>query len=622
MKLLVPLALWGLLTIPIILLFHLLHSRREQQFVSSLRLWTGLEQRRQGGRPRTIPLSWLLVLQIIAAAALALSLAQPVQSFLRPRAQYTIFILDTTTSMTTEDAPVPNGFGQIRRFEAARQFISRRLKTIATDDAFALISLNDTPQILQQGRGEDKATALLELDNLVPGATGLKLDTALTLANGLIAADSSRTATIIIITDGTFTLPNVPLPPTLAPVTWQFVPADPPATANQALLNVSAARLPDGRHRLFARFINYSDETVTRTVQLTMPAAPDINTSLTLPPQGEAVRAWTLPAAAQTVSLEIVETDSLPLDNRAELLLTGLDDRHILLISSQPDLLRRAIEAQPGATLTVAARWPIQNPADFDLIIFDGLPPTLNAWPSGSVLVVNPQMGHSMLEVIDFSSDLRRPNLDPKFAENLLTGVDLSGVYFNHISQITVPAWAKINLESLPPTPLPLIFQGSVDNSRVMVWAFDPAQSNLPERLALPLLTANMLTALTRPLLPETVAVGQAITLNQTLSVELPGGRMLTPPEENLGDYQFHQTHQPGLYRVYHQDGRIAGGFAVHAGSVDEANVGHRIDPAARKLIEMELSTAPEAAQRELWPWLAGLALAVISAEGWLAWRK
>ncbi|RME75698.1 MAG: VWA domain-containing protein, partial [Chloroflexi bacterium] len=64
MSLLVPLALFGLLTIPAILLLHLLRSRRRQIPVSSFLLWRGLEQRRRGGLPRTIPLTLTLLLQL------------------------------------------------------------------------------------------------------------------------------------------------------------------------------------------------------------------------------------------------------------------------------------------------------------------------------------------------------------------------------------------------------------------------------------------------------------------------------------------------------------------------------------------------------------------------------
>ena len=74
MNLLLPTALLGLLTIPVILLLHLLRNRRAQIDIPSLRLWRGLERKKQGGMPRQIPLSLMLLLQLVIAVALTLSL--------------------------------------------------------------------------------------------------------------------------------------------------------------------------------------------------------------------------------------------------------------------------------------------------------------------------------------------------------------------------------------------------------------------------------------------------------------------------------------------------------------------------------------------------------------------
>ena len=103
MNFLLPLALLGLLTWPVILILHLLRNRREQLPISSLRLWRDLQQKKHGVLPRSIPLSVMLLLQLLIALALTLGLAQPVFSFLLDQPRQTIFILDTTTSMTAED---------------------------------------------------------------------------------------------------------------------------------------------------------------------------------------------------------------------------------------------------------------------------------------------------------------------------------------------------------------------------------------------------------------------------------------------------------------------------------------------------------------------------------------
>ena len=267
MNLLWPVALLGLLTIPVILLLHLLRHRRAQLDIPSLRLWRGLERKKHGGMPRQIPLSLMLLLQLLAATALTLGLARPAMSFLQTRPQQTIFILDMTTSMTAEDAPATASAGKIRRFDAARQAIQAHLQTMADQDTFGLVSLDPHPQILLSGDSEQTVQARLALDNLVPGATGVDLPAALTLANSLIG-EAGREHEIIVLTDGNFPLQPDSLPPVLAPLTWQIIPDQRDGSSNQTLLNVSATVLPDGRHRLFARAVNYGEEPVSRTLRV------------------------------------------------------------------------------------------------------------------------------------------------------------------------------------------------------------------------------------------------------------------------------------------------------------------------------------------------------------------
>ena len=85
MSLLAPLALLGLLILPLIILLHILRTRREPLLISSLRLWEGLQQKKQGVLPRYIPCSLMLILQLCIAGALALGLTRPVLSFLLTR---------------------------------------------------------------------------------------------------------------------------------------------------------------------------------------------------------------------------------------------------------------------------------------------------------------------------------------------------------------------------------------------------------------------------------------------------------------------------------------------------------------------------------------------------------
>ncbi len=620
------LSLLGLLTLPVILLLHLLRSRRQLLAISNLRLWQVLQEKRYGGRPRSIPLSLMLLLQLLFTCALIVALVRPAFSFLLGQPRQAIFILDMTTSMTAQDTSPGN-----HRFDTARQMIWDQLQTLEETDTFAIISLTLQPEILLKGDGQQKAAALATLDRLTPGATGQNLPAALTLANGLID-DLDRAHQITVLSDSTYPVKADTLPAMLAPVEWRTLSSQPQPegnVANQALINVSARPLSDERHRLFARVINYSNAPVARTLRVLADDQLLTELTLNLGANGEAAQVWTLPAQAETATVEIVEPDALPLDNQANLLLTGTTPRQILLVSDTPDIMAQALAVQPGVKLTLDPLEMTHDPANFDMVIFDGLPPDLKSWPVGSVLVINPPLSHPLLSAVTYAHNLR-PN--PETASPLLAGVDLSGAYFKRVPQLSLPNWARVDLAAISPDPdqeipsdQPLIFHGPVDNSRLVVWAFDLAESNLPARLALPLLTANTLSSLLSVSPPPVVPVGQPVMLNSNFSIELPGGQQLSTGLTTNQSAQtlFSRTKQPGLYRIYDEAGVPVGGFAVQAGSALESNLTTQLQPDTLNLAHLpgEPINDPDVRHDEFWPWLVGLALLLLIFEGWLAWR-
>ncbi len=622
MSFLLPAAFWTLLIIPVILILHLLRNRRKELTISSLRLWYNLQQRKQGSRPRRIPLTLMLILQLIIAGALVLALARPASSFLLDQPKHNIYILDTTTSMTAVDVPQTASGQNQNRFDTARQMIKDYISTMAENDSIAVITLSATPQVLFTSDAEQSVSALKVLDNLLPGADGADLSAALTLTSGLI--DPEIENNIIVLTDGNYALDNQILPDVLAPVQWQIIPAS-PDTNNQTLLNVSAQRTPDGRQRVFARAVNYSNVSVDRTLRLMIDGLVSDEEVVTIEPFSDVSRAWTLSGQAENASVEIVEPDSLPLDNIADVLLLDTVNQQVLLVSDTSDLLTKVLEVQPGVKLTVIpASQTGYNPADYDLIVFDGLPLELSAWPVGNILVVNPPLGHPLLVANNYARNLR-PNPNSTLA--MFNDIDLSGVYFSKVPRVNDPDWAVVDLQSMnteTEAPLSLVFHGIVADSQIVVWAFDLTESNLPARLAMPLLTANTLSTLLAPSPPDTIFMGQPIQLTSNFNVETPAGHRLYMNADDPTDTLFSQTKEPGLYTIYNSNNSPVAGFAVHAGSPKESNLIQRFDPKTVTELDALAIPAPELdiAFEEFWPWLAGLALAVITIEGWLAWRK
>jgi hypothetical protein len=617
-----PAALLGLLTIPLIILLHLLRHRREQRPIPSLLFWRGLEQKRAGELPRHIPLSLMLLLQLLIALILSIAAARPVLSFLLDQPQHTIFILDMTTSMLAEDG---SSIERVSRFEVARQTTKAHVEQLREGDTFAVISLAPQPEIILSGGIEEKATSLLAMDNLVPGATGLDLTAALSLANSLLNPDVENR--IVVLSDGNYALNAQVLPAVRAPLEWHLIPST-GGEGNQALFDVSARRLPDGRHRIFARLVNYSEAPVNRTLRLWANGSIVDEARVEVAAQASTAQVWTVSNGAETVAVEIIEPDLLPQDNRAELILLNTTQRRVLLISETPDILARALEAQPGVELTVQPTLAaIDNLDGFDLVVFDNLSLEVTAWPRGNLLVVNPPLGHPLLPADNSVRNLR-PDLEN--ASTMLEGIDLSGVYFNRAPRLFLPDWAEVDLMAIAgeeERSFPLIFHGPVNNSRLVVWAFDLSATNLPARLALPLLTANTLSVLLAPALPPALSPGEPVLLARHFSIEVPDGQrfFLNTSQGSVTDNFFTHTRQPGLYKIYNDNEVLVAGFAIHAGSPFESNLSQPLSEAdLEQAVRVSMLQVPdqEIDYHEYWPWLVVVALGVMIWEGWLAWWR
>src|SRR5919198_2765146 len=100
MTFLIPIGLLALLSLPIIIVLHLLRERRRRVTVPSLLHWLDVPRRREGERIRRLPLTLLLLLHLLIAGLLGLALGQPqLTGAPNNAARQTAIVLDTSTSM-------------------------------------------------------------------------------------------------------------------------------------------------------------------------------------------------------------------------------------------------------------------------------------------------------------------------------------------------------------------------------------------------------------------------------------------------------------------------------------------------------------------------------------------
>lgn len=599
MTLLWPIGLLALLTLPLIIVLHLLRERRRRVVVPSLLHWQNLPQRQTAQRSRRLPLTLLLLIQLLAAALIALALARPqLGNFFGSTRQLAI-VLDTSTSMAARE-------GSGTRFAQAQSRARAALNSLGSGDRAILVAAGTTARVLATGTGADIPALLATLDTVQPGGTGTDFTGAFTLAQAAFAGQARRE--ILVLTDNGPSTTGLPASVGAA-LSWQQIGTAQPNRAIVAL----AARAWGAQVQVYARLANYAPTPFSARITLYADERTLGERTANIAANGETELTWTLPASYATLRAVLDGGDSLPQDDEARLSLAQTRPLAIELVSAAPAALRRALAAVPSAQVTVTAPAAYQPGSQAALTVFDNFLPA--AWPAGPVLVINPPIGSTLLSVRAGTTPAKASPLDTRGA--LLAGLSLAGVDFGPLRSIDAPAGFTAQLAN---GETPLILRGSSDTHDMAIWAFDPSAGNFTTRLAFPLLIARTVRDLTPAPLPQSVLAGTPLVLRPdaratALRIAGPAGETSTLPATPL--LTLDQLTQPGIYAIEEQANGASlfrSQLPVNAGAALEANLYPQ--PAPTIAEASPSSNAPAAQQlHDTWHWFALGALALLLLE-------
>lgn len=604
MTLLFPLGLLALLTLPIIIILHLLRERRRRVAVPSLLHWQNLPRQPEGQRVRRLPLTLLLLLHLLVATVLGLALARPqLAGALSGQSRQIAIVLDTSTSMAARE-------GATSRFAQAQDRARALIRGLGAGDSATLIAAGPAARVVASGGRAEQAGLLAALAGLQPGGAGTDIAGGLNLAEA--AFDGPRPRQIVVLTDGGPQGGSAGLPASLAAaLDWQQFGSNQPNRAITAF----AARPWGTNVQVYARVANYGPATFSSRIQLYGNSQVIGSRDITIAPNGETELTWTLPASYTSLRAALDDQDSLPQDDQALLSLGQARPITALLVAAKPDTLRRALAAVPGVAVTVLdpAGYSAEAAGTPDLTIFDGfLPPE---WPAGAVLAIHPPAGGALLQVATQSRAIKSDQLTPNSA--LLSGISLGGVSFGPVQAVTSPEWAATLLGD---STTPLILRGRSAAHEIAIWSFDLAAGNLTTRLAFPLLVARTVRDLTPPPLPASLQAGAPLLVRpdaraDELRISGPGGLNTTlaaAPALTLDTLT-----QPGMYQLEERRAGATlfrGQVPVNAGTAIESNL--RPNPTPRIITSAPAtSAAPERQLNDLWPWLVLGALALLVLE-------
>ena len=620
MQLLTPLALTlAALAVPIILLY-MLKLRRKQETVSSTFLWRQLLREQQANAPwQKLKRNLLLLLQLLILAALVFALARPALQVPVVASGSVIVLLDASASMNAVDV-------NPTRFDSARDSVLDLINGLSPASSLTLILVAEKPQTLIAAE-TDKSLLRQALDNAQASQGSADWESAFALAAG-----AGSNSTFVIVSDGG--LPESGLP--ALPGEVRFIPVG--ASQNNLAISALALRPAQKSPQLFAEVTNY--DSADRNVLLSIYFNDQLIDARQLSVQANSSRSLTLDALSNESGIykatittpnsnnslnslnppnsqsSINSLDSLPLDNTAFAVFQSSSSRRVLLVSNGNLFLEQLLASLPGIQpfrALPAADGTIQMPNDpFDLYIFDGVaPPEL---PKANLLFVNPS-SNPLFEVGGTYNEFQNMQVDQHALTNF---VDWSNVHILQAKTVQTPAWAETLIES---DSGPLVFAGETKGQRIAALAFDLKESDLPLQIAYPILFSNLSNYLAPP---SAFDATRSLEPGESLSILPPSNAeriVVASPSDQaytlaLDQTVFTQTDELGYYAVnfISGDSNHVEYFAVNLFDEAESNI------SPRETIQIGRSTVTPTAsqqigQRELWSWLAALALLVLMIE-------
>jgi hypothetical protein len=609
--------LWLLLLglLPLIVILHAIAVRWRSVPVSSLVFWDDvLRERRMNMRVRRILRNLSLLLELLAAAALALALAGPrITRAGLGGAGDTILVLDATASMQTRE-------GSRTRFELARAKAQDVLAGLRRGARMALVAAERSPRLVLPFTG-DRTALRRAIDSAE--VTDEPGDIADTMVFAVSLRDARRGDQVVLITDGAFESlggvdPSLP---------WMHVFLTGSAHENSGITAMSFRRSIGGEasYEIFLSLANTGRK--PSSFPLTVSAGKQVVISRTVSLPAGAVTGIALPWNGPTtgrIEARIQPGDDFPADDRAYAVFAPARPLRALVVGPSTFFLQRALASLPGVTVRAVAALPAVSaispsptsaPPD-DVVVYDGVEPPL--LDKGAAILFSTVPAN--LPLRSTGSLPLPPVTGWSRSDPLLDSVALSGVAIGQALALEPGPGFSILATT---NGWPLMLSWDQAGLKALVVAFDPERSDFPLRPGFPVLLANALSWFFPSWLvvqADQVQAGSPRTLSVpvegTVTVENPAG-VREVVSSSSSSVVYYDTRTAGFYRV--TAGNEASEFAVSLASAQESDVTPRFTPG---LPGATSEAAPPAeAAVTVWAVVAAAALAFLLLE-WFLWAR
>ncbi|HVO43015.1 MAG TPA: VWA domain-containing protein, partial [Aggregatilineales bacterium] len=510
MSFLAPLSL-GLaaLAIPVILLYMLRLRRRETQ-VSSTLLWQQVIHDREANAPwQKLRRNLLLLLQLLILAALVLALSRPFMEVPTVTTGKVALLIDASASMNATDV-------QPDRFEAARQQALNFISSINPQDKVAVIRVAREPeQVVNYSSDPNELRA--GINKIQVSQTRADWVAALTLAaSGAVGADKF---TIVAIADG-----DIPdnLGSSYGDV--KFIPVG-RANDNVAISALATGNDPVNGPQIYGRITNYGTQSADVIFSIKLDGNLFNASPYMVPAQSSVdVVVTKLPGTFHQVEADLTRPagskvpDYLPLDDTAYAVYNPAKAGRVLLVTKQNVFLEQGFTSLGDWQVFRAEPDKVLPNQIYDLYVFDGSIPT--NLPDANILFVNPSAATKLFSI--GAATTATGSIQVKADDARTRFLKFNDVNIRTFESVTPTADYKADV-LVNAAGGPLILAGDYQGHQVAVITFDLHDSDLPLRIAWPILLANLTSWYKTPHsidVQGSLAPGTAVTITPPLDTD------------------------------------------------------------------------------------------------------
>lgn len=612
MTFLQPWAVWFLAGIPVIVLLYFLRLKRREISVSTHLFWQRvLQESSRRAFFHRLRHWWSLLLQILIFLLIAAALAKPLWNQSAASASNIVVIVDSRARM---NAVEPDGKTRFAKaIDAARSWI--RQANAGTQ--VALVSIADTARVVVPFT-DDESELRKALEAMRPTDAAGNVATGTGLAAAILSGRPGSGQTVLL-TDHTPAATNEHL----------TVQAFGSSLDNFAITRFATRPHPASPEtaELLLELQNFSKAPADVTVELALdgrvfevrpmklePAQARLEVLSSVPRPGRGSKGW--------LTARLKANDALASDNIAYATHPARPPRRVLLVSEGNLFLEKLLAADPSTRFQFIqpAAWKPDLAEKFEAVIFDRFLPQDFKWEAAAgsyfVLGINP------FGVAGTTVD--RPLITEVADTDPATrGLQLQNLTIQKAEIIPLPAstdgWQfRAPLRSFKH---PMLIMGTRGKQHMAVLSFNVLESDLPLRVAFPLLVSHVLQELDSRNIeaPPALKAGETIALRagERASIE-PVAELTTSPPP-LQTSTFLHPLQNGFYRT----GTDEQSRWVAVNTFDPVESDLRA-PTMTKTSSAAISTPTSSTGSPwpLWTWLTLAALGLFTCEWWLFHRR